>query len=409
MTRSSISPLHRLWRMLPARARRRALGRLVAALAPRPQGAQGGGQEHDQGGGPPPAAGGVAVGGEFSRSSGLGEGARLMLAALEELGIPAWQVEPGRPLPPALPPHAPLVLHANAPVLPLALLRLPRGLVRGRRVVGYWAWELPVVPAAWRAGVPFVHEVWAPSRFTADALEPLLPGRVRVVPHPLAAAPPRPAPLGRADFGLPEAALVVLVSFNLASSFERKNPLGAIAAFRAAFGDRPDRVLLLKLGNPGHFPEDFRRIEAAVAGAANIRIDTREMPGAERHALTAAADIVLSLHRSEGFGLVPAEAMLLGRPVVATGWSGNMEFMDAASAALVPFRLIPARDPRGVFEAPGAVWADPDIGAAAVALRRLADDPAARAALGAAGKAMAEARLGAGPLAAALAAIGVRA
>lgn len=410
MIRSSISPLHRLWRMLPARARRRALGRLAAALAPRPQGtAPGPGAGGGPGGGAPPAAGGVAVGGEFSRSSGLGEGARLMLAALEELGVPAWQVEPGRKLPPGLPPHAPLVLHANAPVLPLALLRLPRGLVRGRRIVGYWAWELPVVPEAWRAGVPFVHEVWAPSRFTADALEPLLPGRVRVVPHPLAAAPPWPAPLGRADFGLPEAAVVVLVSFNLASSFERKNPLGAIAAFRAAFGDRADRVLLLKLGNPDHFPADFRRIEEAVAGAANIRIDTREMPGAERHALTAAADIVLSLHRSEGFGLVPAEAMLLGRPVVATGWSGNMEFMDAASAALVPFRLIPARDPRGVFEAPGAVWADPDIGAAAAALRHLADDPAGRAALGAAGKAMAEARLGAGPLAAALAAIGVRA
>jgi glycosyltransferase involved in cell wall biosynthesis len=332
-----------------------------------------------------------------------------MLAALEGLGVPAWQVEPGRKPPAGLPPHAPLVLHANAPVLPLSLLRLPRGLVRGRRIIGYWAWELPVVPEAWREGVPFVHEVWAPSRFTAEALAPLLPGRVRVVPHPLAAAPPRPAPLGRADFGLPESAVVVLVSFNLASSFERKNPLGAIAAFRAAFGDRPDRLLLLKLGNPGHFPADFARIEAAVAGAANIRIDTREMPGAERHALTAAADIVLSLHRSEGFGLVPAEAMLLGRPVIATGWSGNLEFMDATSAALVPFRLIPARDPRGVFEAPGAVWADPDIEAAAAALRRLADDPAARAALGAAGRAMAQARLGAGPLAEALAAIGVRA
>jgi glycosyltransferase involved in cell wall biosynthesis len=275
-------------------------------------------------------------------------------------------------------------------------------------VIGYWAWELPTVSPDWRPGCRFVHQVWTPSHFSAAALETLLPGRVRVVPHPLAAVPPLPASLDRAAFGLPEQAVVVLVSFNLASSFERKNPLGAIAAFRAAFGDRPDRLLLLKIGHPGHFPADFARLRAAVAGAANIRIDTAAMPPGDRHALTRAADIVLSLHRSEGFGLVPAEAMLLGRPVVATAWSGTLDFMDDSSAALVPCRLIPARDPRGVFQAPGAEWADPDIEAAAAQLRRLADDAEARRELGARGRAMALARLGTGPLQAALAAIGLR-
>jgi glycosyltransferase involved in cell wall biosynthesis len=196
--------------------------------------------------------------------------------------------------------------------------------------------------------------------------------------------------------------VVVLVSFNLASSFVRKNPLAAVAAFRAAFGDRADRVLVLKVGHPGHFPEDFSLLRDAVAGMANVRIETREMAVGEVHALTACADIVLSLHRSEGFGLVPAEAMLLGRAVVATGWSGNMDFMDADSAALVPFTLVPARDPRGVLEVPGAVWAEPDVGAAAEALRRLADDPAARAALGARGQARARAALGVESLAVAL-------
>ena len=86
---------------------------------------------------------------------------------------------------------------------------------------------------------------------------------VRTVPHPVAAAPPEPAPLGRAAFGLPEAAVVVLVSFSLASSNVRKNPLGAIAAFRAAFGDRADRILLLKVGNPGHFPDEFAALREA--------------------------------------------------------------------------------------------------------------------------------------------------
>jgi glycosyltransferase involved in cell wall biosynthesis len=333
--------------------------------------------------------------------------------------VPAWAIDVGDQLDPAprpatpagLPPAAPLLLHANAPVLPWALRRLPRTLVAGRRVVGCWAWELPVVPNSWLVALPFVHEIWVASRFTAEALRAWLPEAasvpVRVVPYPVALSPPSPAPLDRAAFGLPAQAVVVLVSFSLASSLVRKNPLGAVAAFRHAFGDRADRLLVLKVGNPDHYPAEFAALRAAVADAPNIRVETRTLPAADSHALTACADIVLSLHRSEGFGLVPAEAMLLGRPVIATGWSGNMEFMDAGTAALVGYRLVPAHDPRGVYEAPGAVWAEPDAAEAAAHLRRLADDATARTELGERGRAGATARLGGGPVAAALAALGL--
>ncbi len=386
-----IHPLHRLWRGLPQEPRRRLLAGGTALLAPRPDRPA------------PPVLHGIAVGGELDRASGLGEGARLMLHGLQALGVPCWPLRPGA----AVPPGAALVLHATAPGMALALLRLGRAAVRGRRVVGYWAWELPVAPDAWRAGPPFVHEVWAPSRFSAAALQPLLPGRVQVVPHPVAAHPPVPSALRRADFGLPEDAVVTLASFSLASSFERKNPLGAIAAHRLAFGARGDRLLLLRVGDPHHFPADFAQVRDAAAALPNVRLDTRTLPAADMHALTLACDTVLSLHRSEGFGLVPAEAMLLGVPVVATGWSGNMEYMDPGCAALVPYALVPARDPRGVFEAPGAVWAEPDLGTAAAQLARLAGDPAARRALGLAGQAAARRRLGTGPLAEAVRGLGL--
>ncbi len=367
---------HRLWRWLPVAQRRRLLARATALLAPRPAAS------------PPSAARGVAIAGELSCPSGLGESARLMIRAARAMGVPVWPVD----IPPPThwgrmraglvghpPPGVPLILHVNAPVLPLALLRLPRDLVRDRRIVACWAWELPSVPPEWHAAAPLVHEIWTPSRFTAAAIEPLKPNRVHVVPPALALAPPMPSALDRAAFGLPEQAVVVLVSFNLASSFARKNPLAAIEAFRLAFGDRSDRVLVVKICHADHAPDDFARI-AQAARAPNIRVINQDLSGPDHHALTAASDIVLSLHRAEGFGLVPAEAMLLGKPVVATGWSGNRDFMDPSNAELVDYRLVPAEDDRGVYR--DALWADPDIADAAARLRRLADQPDERARIG---------------------------
>jgi glycosyltransferase involved in cell wall biosynthesis len=400
-----ISLMHRAWRLLPANARGRMIRRAGAWLAPPIEP------------GMPATGEGVAIGGEFANASGLGESARLIEHALESMGVPNWAIDTGsawhlgkiRPDPATLesiPERAPLLLHVNGSMLPLIMCRLPRPLVRKRRIIGFWFWELPVVPHDWIIGARFVHQVWAPSRFTAAAFDPILPGRVRIVPLPLALQPPRPSPLGRADFGWPADAVVVLVSFNLASSVSRKNPMAAIAAFRAAFGERKDRILVLKVGHPHHFPAEFAEL-ARAADAPNIRLETRNLPTADNHALIAAADIVLSLHRSEGFGLVPAEAMLLGKPVIATAWSGNMDFMDASSSALVGYRLVPARDPRGTYDVADAVWAEPDLADAVGHLRRLADDAAARTELGARARSAAHARLGSERLAEALHAIGI--
>lgn len=397
-----LHPLHTLWQRLPAEPRRRFFGAVSAALAPKVSL-------------PAPLSDGqVIIGGELGRESGLGEAARIMLRACAAKGITATPLRAGllegtdRPAVTggeAGDRRPALILFVNSPVLPAVLLRLGRSFLKNRRIIGYWHWELPVVPPLWRAGAGCVHEIWTSSRFSAGALEELAPGRVRVVPHALAAAPVVPAHLGRAAFGLPDDAVVVLVSFSLASSFERKNPLAAIRAFRAAFGDRPDRVLLLKVSHAQNHPEDLAKIQAAANGALNIRFEERLFPAAESLALTRCADIVLSLHRSEGFGLVPAEGMMLGRTVIATDWSAPAEFLSPECGIPVPYRLIPARDPRGVFEAEGAVWADADVHAAANALRATADDEEMRQRLGAAAQRVAREKFSGAELGAAIGAL----
>jgi glycosyltransferase involved in cell wall biosynthesis len=334
----------------------------------------------------------IAIAGLFSTMSGIGEGARLAYDALEAAGMqPAafdisaafGQAEiegpPRRDI--AFGSGGTLVVHHNAPFLPRALWALGRARVRGRRVIGYWAWEFPRIPDSWRLSLPYLHEVWVPSELARQAVSSATDLPVHVVPHPL--PPPVVTPNMRARLGLPADALIVLTAFHMGSAFTRKNPLAAIAAFRQAFGDAPDRILLIKLIDHGASPIARAALERAIEGASNIRLVNLMLPPADMSGLMADVDIVLSLHRSEGFGLVPAEAMQLGKAVVATGWSGNMDFMNARNSAPVSFRLVPVDDPYdGAFMSDGQLWADADVNNAADWLRRLAADPALRRHLG---------------------------
>lgn len=337
----------------------------------------------------------VTVMGLLRSSTGLGDGARLFLQALQGEGVRAEGLDAGpwAEVAPDLPPWdgadddpgagggGALVSHLN----PLELERVLRASwarpVRGRRHVGYWAWELPQAPDSWRRAFRFVDEVWAPSAFTADALRALAPAStpVRVVPHPVCARPP--AVPDRAGFGLPPDACLVLVALDLKSTAARKNPRGALEAWRRAVPrPRPDATLVCKVGGADVEPALFAALAHELAGRPDVRLLDAVLPQARMDALLASVDVVLSLHRAEGFGLVPAQAMRLGKAVVATGWSGVMDYMTPETAALVRYDLTPAVDPQGLYA--GALWAEPDIAHAAELLRELLDDPAARGTLG---------------------------
>jgi glycosyltransferase involved in cell wall biosynthesis len=321
----------------------------------------------------------IRVVGFFDRPSGIGASARLCVRALQALGATVETIGPsgpgGRWDPAPTSPAAAWIFHLNAPELIRALGGLGPERIIGPRY-GVWAWELPEAPGSWRSDARLMDEIWAPSRYTADALAGAR-APIRIVPHPLAfedyadAAPgPRTAKFQA----------VTLFDFN--SSMARKNPLGALAAFRRAFGEDPGCELVIKTHNGAAHPSALAELQRQAGG--NVRVIDEAWPYAEIKSLIAGADALISLHRAEGFGLTLAEAMAMGVAVVATAASGNLDFMDAGTAILVPARPVPVADPQGIYR--GQTWAEPDIDAAAEGLRRLRGDPAFGRMLGEAGR-----------------------
>lgn len=234
---------------------------------------------------------------------------------------------------------------------------------RCRYNVGYWFWELENFPKEWRYAKHLVDEVWVNTEFVANSVRQV---HRRVFKIPFAVAFDMPAgSLNRAHFGLPESSFVFLLSYDFNSSAVRKNPNAVIEAFRAAFPDRSADVrLVVKSINGEMNPEALNRVKTSLCDDPRIvwvdaYLSTEEMRG-----LLNTADAYVSLHRAEGLGLGMAESMYLGKPVIATAYSGNTEFMNSENACMVPYTLVPVKPGEYPYHF-CQVWADPDIEVAA--------------------------------------------
>ncbi|MGA7263344.1 MAG: glycosyltransferase family 4 protein, partial [Stellaceae bacterium] len=278
------------------------------------------------------------------------------------------------------------LLHLNADTAFFDYLFLrERGIERGY-TIGYWAWKLARFPEEWRSSFAFVQEVWVASRFAYEAIALATTKPVFLMPPAVAIPAPEPG-LKRADFGLPEDKFIFYFGFDFRSYTSRKNPLATIAAFRRAFprSEAPVCLVLKTIGSAWK-PEERDALTETVRGDRRIQVIDQELARPRAIALVALADCFVSLHRSEGFGRGPAEAMLLGKPVITTDYSGTRDFATAETALLVGGELVPV----GKDEYPGAdgqVWAKPDIGEAAAAMRRIAGDRVLAERLGRAGRA----------------------
>ncbi len=255
--------------------------------------------------------------------------------------------------------------------------------------IAHWVWEQESWPAKFDAAFAGLAEIWVPSAFVQAAVSERSPCPVFVQPYCVEFA--RPAGDERRRFGLPEDKLLVLVMYDFNSYTYRKNPQAAIAAFRQA--GLAQAVLVIKTSAGSMHAEAMQELRAALADLSDrVIIIDRYLDRAQAHALQACCDILLSLHRAEGFGLNIAEMMYLGKPVIATGWSGNMQFMDRQNSVPVAYELRPLEQPLGVYEA-GPRWAEADIEHAAHALRELCKDAERRRTMGARARASIEAQL----------------
>ncbi|MBW8892419.1 MAG: glycosyltransferase family 4 protein [Burkholderiales bacterium] len=332
-----------------------------------------------------PPGSSVSVLGLLRSTSGLGQGARLFAQALaDKFGAPidvtqrlGVRANLAAPPPSSGDVGGVIISHLNPPELTRLIQLTWASFLKGRRHIGYWAWELPTAPASWRRACGYVDEIWAPSTFTAEAIRAIAPPNkpIRVVPHPIAMMPHGPP--DRERFNLPADAIIVLAALDLYSTLARKNPLGALEAYRLAATSAERRsILVCKVSNFDAGLEVADTLRRHLEVHDDVRLISESLSPLEMSSLVASADIVLSMHRSEGFGLVLAEGMWLEKPVIATAWSGNMDFMDAESSVLVPCVLQPVEDAQGMYA--DSVWAEPDIAYAADKLAWLIDDPQAR-------------------------------
>ncbi|WP_426391411.1 glycosyltransferase family 4 protein [Variovorax sp. R-27] len=256
--------------------------------------------------------------------------------------------------------------------------------------IAYWYWEFDSIPQSWCAHADQVDEVWTATEFIASGLREQLSVPVRTLFPGVTLAPFQVR--DRAYFNLDERRFTFLFTFHMVSVMERKNPLGLIRAFKMAFRGDEAVTLVLKTSFGDRYPVQFQELCDAAADFPTIKIIDQVLSSDEVLSLMNACDAYVSLHRSEGLGLTMAEAMLMGKPVIATAFSGNMDFMNDENSLLVPYERVKVGRPIPPYDA-DLEWAEPSVEHAARLMRRLYEDQKWAREIGARGKQSAEINL----------------
>lgn len=258
----------------------------------------------------------------------------------------------------------------------------------GRANIALWYWEQERFPARWHSNFDYYDEIWVPTRFCLDALKAVSPIPVYQITYPLETFSYETTPNG---VDAQQDTCLFLCSFDFCSTLARKNPLGVINAFRKAFSPGDKVKLVVKSINSCYDTSGREQVQRALEelkfkGLNAVWIE-EHLSSAEMRKLFASADCYVSLHRSEGLGLGMAQAMSVGKPVIATAYSGNMEFMNADNSLLVNYERVVLTEDYGPGSNPtiyerGNVWAEPDVDHAAQQMRWVYTHPEVRVRIG---------------------------
>ncbi|MBB5515150.1 glycosyltransferase involved in cell wall biosynthesis [Rubricella aquisinus] len=297
--------------------------------------------------------------------TGLARNGRMSRDAIARLGLDG-------PMPACRLTRPVMLYHVNADQIPQRIFTDPGP--PGSYRIGYLLWEFDQMPKAHRLALDLLDEIWVPTHFVADIYRAHTDKPVVVMGKAIELAAITPTP--------PSSRFTAIMAFDAASSVARKNPLAAVNAFQAAFPDRTDDCRLLIKTTPigaGHWGDpEGQMSEIHHRAAADPRIDVihANWPFAKLMREIAAADVLLSPHRAEGFGYLPAFAMALQTPVIASDYSGTRDFLSADTGFPIPVTQTPVPREAMLYPCDGALWAEVDEAALAQTLAALRADPA---------------------------------
>lgn len=329
---------------------------------------------------------GLEIIGYLRTESGVGQAARLLAGGLKGSSVPFETLidttAPSRQEDPFQDQKTNLlsreeafdccVLCVNADSVASVRRRLGRNYFHNRHIAGLWFWEVETFPKSMHSAFEEVDEVWVASKFIRDALGPISPVPVHHIPLPFGIAQ-QTQPIDRLQWGIPQG-FFFLFTFDFHSVFQRKNPLGLIEAFKRAFNEGEGPSLVIKGINGDAHMTELEHLRFAARNRRDIIILSNYMEATINQALIAACDCYVSLHRSEGLGLTMAEAMTQSKPVIATAYSGNMDFMTEENSYLCRFAMTSVGAGAAPYPA-SAVWAEPDVQHAAELMKRVYSQP----------------------------------
>jgi len=242
---------------------------------------------------------------------------------------------------------------------------------KGRYNIGYWTYETENIPKKWYDSFKYVNEIWTPSEFVTNAFKKVAPVPVYTMAYGIETK--KNEKLTKKDFDLPEDKFIFLCMYDPKSSVERKNPQAVINAFKQAFKENDDDVFLVIKMNKAD-KDDIEALKNDLEGIKNYKILTGSFPHEDVYSLISLCDVFISLHRSEGFGLVMAEAMSLGTVCIATNYSANIDFMNKDNSLLVDYKMVKTGLKNHYAFDYNDLWADADVNQAAEYMKMIYKD-----------------------------------